>query len=295
MRQLFVELERLAATTTTVTLVGETGTGKEALARATHAVGPRAGEAFVKFDCSGISPCVVARELFGEEPPASMDAPTREPGALERAAAGTLYLECIAELSLEVQGLLAAEFQRRAARHAAGSIVPSFHARVIASTHRDLKSLVSLNLFREDLYVHLLGAVVNVPPLRARLDDLPLVVPQLLALLGRSDLTLEPHAYEALRAEGWRGNFRQLEKTLTIALYRSEGGALDAEALRAAMSEAQDAELDTLPLGGQPLARIERAAIRQTLAQSGGMKSRAAQTLGIALSTLYDKLKKYDL
>jgi DNA-binding NtrC family response regulator len=167
--------------------------------------------------------------------------------------------------------------------------------RIIAATNRDLKERVAKSRFRKDLYFRLAAALVAVPPLRARLEDLPFIVPQLLESLGQPKVNVNPAVFEALASQSWPGNLRQLKNVLACALTFVDEGMLEASHLKLSTPRLDDADLDRLPLGGLPLASIEREAIRQTLAINGGMKARAAQALGIAVSTLYDKLKKYDL
>ncbi len=170
--------------------------------------------------------------------------------------------------------------------------------RVVAATNRDLRADVAAGRFREDLFFRLAVAVVSLPPLRKRLDDLPQLVYSLLADLGQPDLRVSDAAFMALRAHAWAGNVRELKNALACAIAFVEPGAvvLEQKHLRLLHETRSDtSNLDGLPLAGQALERIERAAIRQTLAQAEGNKMYAARALGIAVSTLYEKLKKYGL
>jgi DNA-binding NtrC family response regulator len=292
MWDVLTRLERLASTEIALTLFGETGTGKNLLARAVHDASQRADGPFVTFDCGAVPAERVGAELFGEIAP---DAPASEPraGAIERAHAGTLFLEEVGELSLSMQARLL-RFLETGSVSDAGVERP-VSLRVIAATSRDLRLRVTDGAFREDLYFRLSAALVTIPPLRARLDDLPLIVPELLAKLGRQDVRVAEEVYVALAAQSWPGNVRQLKNVLEYALLDVEAGLLEARHLNLSMIDPSCSDLDHLPLGGLPLAEIERAAIKQTLALMGGMKARAAQSLGIAVSTLYDKVKKYGL
>ena len=170
--------------------------------------------------------------------------------------------------------------------------------RVIAATHRDLRAEVAAGRFREDLYFRLAVAVVSVPPLRERHDDMPQLVHGLLADLGRGDLPVSESALSELRAHPWQGNVRELKNALACSIAFVDAGThvLEPRHLRLLHPRNLDDNcLDGLPLGGQMLERIERAAIRQTMLQADGNKVFAARTLGIAVSTLYEKLRKYGL
>jgi len=164
--------------------------------------------------------------------------------------------------------------------------------RVVAATNRDLPALAAKKTFRQDLFFRLAAAVVPVPPLRQRLEDLPLLIPQLLTDLGRPELLVPDETFEHLRAHSWPGNIRELKNTLASALAFADGKALEPSHLRFMAPPA--ARLDELPLGGQSLESLERLAIEQTLKVKGS-KAQAAQSLGISLSTLYEKLKKFGL
>ena len=294
MQEVFTLLHRLAPTDITITLVGETGTGKDVLARTIHAESRLAKAPFTVFDCGAVAPNLVESELFGHERGSFTGALSAHAGAFERAHGGTLFLDEVGELPLSLQPRLLRALENRSVRRVGGTVDRPFSVRVVAATNRDLKLRVAEGLFREDLYFRL-AAVITVPPLRARLDDLPFLVPALLESLGRADLEVANEVFDVLRAQTWPGNVRQLKNALACALAFVTSDKLASEHFRLSTFEADDADLDRLPLGGQLLARLERAAIKQTLALTGGMKVQAAQTLGIAVSTLYDKLKKYEL
>jgi len=294
MHAVFDLLDRLVSSEVTITLIGETGSGKDVLARALHETGPRAGRPFVVFDCGAVAPNLVESELFGHERGSFTGAHATHAGAFERAHGGTLFLDEIGELPLELQPRLLRVLDSRRVRRVGGREDRPIDIRVVAATNRDLRSLVGLNLFRQDLYFRLAAAVVPVPALRQRLEDLPLLLPRILADLDRSSMQLSEGTLQVLRQHSWPGNVRELKNTLASALAFVDGAVLEPEHLRF-MSALDEQSLDRLPLGGQALERIERTAIRQTLAQTGGNKVQAAQALGIAVSTLYEKLKKYGL
>jgi len=295
MRDVFTRLNRLAPTDITVTLTGETGTGKDVLARAIHAQSRRASAPFTVFDCGAVAPNLVESELFGHERGSFTGALTTHAGAFERAHGGTLFLDEVGELPLSLQPRLLRALENRSVRRVGGTVDRPFDVRIVAATNRDLKLRVAEGVFREDLYFRLAAAVVTVPPLRTRPEDLPIIVSTLLASLGHAKIDVAPEVFEALRSQAWPGNLRQLKNTLACGVTFATAGRLEASHLQLPSSDDDDADLDRLPLGGQSLARLERAAIKQTLALNGGMKGPAALALGIALSTLYDKVKKYAL
>src|SRR6266540_356299 len=286
---------RLAATEVTVTLTGETGTGKDVLAHLIHDMSARAGRPFVVFDCGAVPPNLIESDLFGHERGAFTGAHTEHIGAFERAQGGTLFLDEIGELPLELQPRLLRALDNRSIRRVGGGSDRRIDVRIVAATNRDLGGLVAAKQFRSDLYFRLAAAVIRLPALRDRLDDLPLLVSRLLKDLGREDSPVSEATIHALRAHSWPGNVRELKNVLAYALAFVESGALEPQHLRFLQPPSEEASLDRLPLGGHSLVSLERAAIRQTLLAMRGNKVHAAKALGIAPSTLYEKLKKYEL
>jgi two-component system response regulator HydG len=301
MRDVFTTLRRLAPTDVTVTLVGETGAGKDVLARAVHAASARADSPLVIFDCGSVAPNLVESELLGHERGAFTGAVTAHAGAFQRAHGGTLLLDEIGELPLALQPRLLRALESRCVRRVGGKVDHRVDVRVIAATNRDLRAEVSAGRFREDLFFRLAVAVVEVPPLRQRLDDLPDLVESLLSDLGRPEVAASHDALVALRSHTWPGNVRELKNALACALTFIDRGAtsLERQHLRllspVAETKPEVVGADSLPLAGHALERLERAAIHQTLAQTHGNKAHAARSLGIAVSTLYEKLKRYGL
>jgi len=297
MHDLYAMVARLAPSDVTVTLTGETGTGKDVFAHLIHDTSPRADEPFVVFDCGAVPPNLVESELFGHERGAFTGAHAEHPGAFERAGGGTLFLDEIGELPLELQPRLLRVLDNSSVRRVGGTKDRKVDVRIVAATNRDLGALVAARQFRQDLYFRLAAAIVTLPPLRERLDDLPLLAPRLLHDLGRGDVVITETAFASLRAHSWPGNVRELKNVLACALAFVEpgDGALEPRHLRFIDPPSDEAVLDRLPLGGHALGQLERAAIRQTLIAARGNKVQAARTLGIAPSTLYEKLKKYGL
>jgi transcriptional regulator with PAS, ATPase and Fis domain len=295
MADVFTVLRRLARTDVTVTLVGETGTGKDVTAHAVHEASARAAAPFVVFDCGAVPPNLVESELFGHERGAFTGAHAEREGAFERARGGTLFLDEIGELPLDLQPRLLRALDNRSVRRVGGGRDRQVDVRIVAATNRDLASLVEAKQFRQDLYFRLAAAVVPLPPLRERLEDLPILVPQLLADLGRGFVHVPEATYEALRAHAWPGNVRELKNVLSYALAFVDAGVLEPGQLRFAPAASEASPLERLPLGGQSLTTLEQIAIRQTLALTRGNKVQAARMLGIASSTLYEKLKRHGL
>ena len=299
MHEVFDMLERIARTDVTITLLGETGCGKDLLAHALHDQSGRAGGPFVVFDCGSVAANLAESELLGHERGAFTGAVSAHAGAFERANGGTLFLDEVGELPIDLQPRLLRALESRKVRRVGGKVDRRIDVRVIAATNRDLRTDVAARRFREDLFFRLAVAVVPVPPLRERLDDLPELVDSLLADFGRRDLRVSAETLVVLSAHAWPGNVRELKNVLAcaVALVDPETRTLEPHHVRISVSSAEEhgARLDRLPLGGQTLDRIECVAIRQTLAQAEGNKISAARTLGIAVSTLYEKLKKYGL
>ena len=298
MSEVFEMLERFARTDVTVTFFGETGAGKDVLARAMHEQSARRGGPFVIFDCGAVAANLAESELLGHERGAFTGAVQGHAGAFERAHGGTLFLDEIGELPLDLQPRLLRALESRKVRRVGGKTERSVDVRVVAASNRDLRADVNAGKFREDLFFRLAVALVSVPPLRQRLEDLPELVHGLLADLGRADLRVEDATFTALRAHPWPGNVRELKNALACAVAFVDPGddTLSPHHVRLMSAGSGEAAwLEDLPLGGQALERIERVAIRQTLEQAEGNKIQAARSLGIAVSTLYEKLKKYGL
>ena len=288
-------LNRLAPTEITITLVGETGTGKDVLAHAIHEHSRRRDAPFVVFDCGAVAANLAESELFGHERGSFTGATGAHLGAFERAHTGTLFLDEIGELPMDLQPRLLRALENRGVRRVGGTQYRPVDLRVIAATNRDLPSRVAERSFREDLFFRLAAAVVPIPALRQRLEDLPMLVQSLLSDLGAPGAAVSEETYRALARHPWPGNVRELKNALASALAFAEGKPIRPEHLRLMVRPSERPPLEQLPLAGQPLEELQRLAIQQTLAQFGGNKAQTAQALGISVSTLYEKLKKLDL
>jgi two-component system, NtrC family, response regulator len=292
MRKVFGLLEKLAPTELTITLLGETGTGKDVLARGVHDKSARHDGPFVIFDCGAAAPSLIESELFGHERGAFTGAGRERQGAFERADGGTLFLDEVGELALELQPKLLRALDQARVRRVGGAEDRPVDVRVIAATNRNIEEDVRQGRFREDLFFRLSAAIVAVPPLREHLDDLPELASAVLEA-EHPGLAISQDVLSVLSRYDWPGNVRELRNVLLGAAAMAEANTLLPRDLIFFRPRRRDPTIDKLPLAGRSLESIEKAAIEQTLRQCDGNKARAARTLGIAASTLYEKLKKY--
>ena len=296
MQEVFGVLERVAPTDMTVLIQGETGAGKEVAARAMHQFSRRAEGPFVVFDCGAVAPNLIESELFGHEKGAFTDAVKSRQGAFELADGGTLFLDEIGELAPALQPKLLRALDQREVKRVGADRPVTVDVRVLAATNRDLEKEVKAGRFREDLYYRLSAVSVFMPPLRDRREDVEKIAEQLLAGIsaevGKKVSGLSPEASEALRAYPWPGNVRELKNVLARAAALSSGSRLEARDLFLSQGR-KSATLQGL--SGKTLEEIEKAAIHATLKSVNGNKTEAAKMLGIAYSTLYEKMKKYGM
>jgi DNA-binding NtrC family response regulator len=293
-RRVFALLGRLAPTELTITLIGETGTGKDVLARAVHEASARGKGPFGVFDCGAVARNLIESELFGHVKGAFTGAVGERQGAFERANGGTLFLDEIGELSLDLQPKLLRVLEQRQLRRVGGGDDRPVDVRIIAATNRDLETQVREGLFRQDLFFRLSMAVLHVPPLRDRDGDLAPLVEHFVADSGRA-LTVAPETLAVLARYEWPGNVRELRNVVTAAAAIADGGALEPRHLIFFRPQKRRPSIPKFLLAGQSLEALEKAAIDQTLRQFDGNRTKAARALGIASSTLYEKIKKYDL
>jgi two-component system response regulator HydG len=291
--QMLQLLEPLSRSEITLTLIGETGTGKDVLARHVHQHSTRAERPFVVFDCGAVAANLAESELFGHERGAFTGALSVHAGAFERAHTGTLFLDEIGELPLDLQTRLLRVLSSHCVRRVGGTQDRPVDVRIVAATNRDLRREVAAGRFRQDLYFRLAAAVVQVPALRERLDDVPVLVERLLGDLGYAQVWASAPALSLLASRSWPGNIRELKNALACALAFLDGPTLEPHHFRFPVASEPRSGVELLPLAGVRLDTLEREAIFQTLRQTQGNKVRAAEILGIAASTLYEKLKRY--
>jgi DNA-binding NtrC family response regulator len=294
-------VRRVAAADTTVLLSGESGTGKELVARALHEQSPRASEPFVAINCAAVPSELLESELFGHVRGAFTDAKSGHEGLFEQAGAGTLLLDEIGEMPLDMQPKLLRVLQERQVRPVGGNTTIPVRARILAATNRDLEGEVEARRFREDLFYRLNVVQIAVPPLRARGNDVLLLADHFVRVFaarsGKAVSGIDPEAQRKLLDFDWPGNVRQLENSMerAVALTRSE--QIRAEDLPERVLQfdrtgrvADDVDLEHL----FTLEQIERRQIERVIRQHHGNKTRAAKALGIDRRTLYRKLERYD-
>jgi two-component system response regulator AtoC len=291
--------------TATVLLTGETGVGKELMARYLHQHSTRAAGPFIDLNCSAIPEQLLESMLFGHEKGAFTDAKSFKKGLFDLADGGTLFLDEIGEMAPTLQSKLLRVLEARTFRRVGGHADIRVDVRVVAATHRDLQKEVASGRFREDLYFRLNVVVVDMPPLRERLEDLAPLASHFLerfcAELGRPAVTIHEGALRALTAYAWPGNVRELRNILERVLLLEVDGEvihrdhLPSEITRAAVSAAPGAGAVFSSGVVRPLAEIEKLAIEHALGVCEGNKTRAAQQLGISRQTLRTKLKEYAL
>lgn len=296
MQEVYGILERIAPTDVIVLLEGETGTGKELAARAIHSYSRRAGGPFVVFDCGAAATNLIESELFGHEKGAFTDAVKSRQGAFELADGGTIFLDEIGELSLDLQPKLLRALDQRETKRVGAEKPVTVNVRIISATNKDLEKEVKAGRFREDLFYRLSVVRVYMPPLRKRKEDIETITEYLLAgistEIGKKVNSLSPEAAAALMSYSWPGNVRELKNVLGRAAALSDGGKIEAKDLFLSQGKTT-ATLEGL--SGNTLEDIEKAAIHATLKSVSGNKTEAAKMLGIAYSTLYEKMRKYGM
>ncbi|MDP9322314.1 MAG: sigma-54 dependent transcriptional regulator [Acidobacteriota bacterium] len=304
MRELLQLLETVAATTSTVLITGETGTGKELAARAIHHNSPRRANRFVAINCSAIPETLLEAELFGHVRGAFTGAVGTRQGRLEQAHKGTLFLDEIGTMSPALQAKLLRVLQEREFERVGDSHTIKIDVRVIAATHSDLTKMVADGSFREDLFYRLNVIPVQLPPLRDRREDIPLLVQHFLQKLageaGRGAVTISQDALRRLMAYQWPGNIRQLENACERALAFSQGRSqIDVPDLTPDIqNEAAPADSSDVwfPDDGLDFERyieaVELSLIRRSLERTQGNKRQAAKLLHLKRTTLIEKLKR---
>jgi two-component system response regulator HydG len=289
-------LTKVARSSCTVLVQGETGTGKEMAARAIHHLGPRTNEPFQVIDCGSLSPTLVESELFGHEKGAFTGALTRKAGLFQSAGRGTVFLDEIGELPLAIQARLLRVLQERQIRPVGSTNYAPFEARLVAATNRDLAAEVKTGNFREDLFHRLNVVAVTMPPLRDRREDIPALVEYFLSKLALPDQEVPLVSVEtmsALRAYSWPGNIRELENAIERAINLAEGGELVLEDILPSGAEIHDPPSSFGSDQLFSLGEIERQTILRALEASNGNRRVAAELVGIGEATLYRKLKEY--
>jgi two-component system response regulator HydG len=300
----FLEVLRLcqtvAPTDSTVLITGESGTGKEVIARYIHALSDRSGGPFVSINCGALPENLLESELFGHIKGSFTGAVRDKEGLFVAARTGTFFLDEVGEMTPATQVKLLRVLQEREVIPVGATEPIPVDVRIVAATNRDLEEEIRRGTFRSDLYYRLNVITLHLPPLRERLDDLPILTEHFLRTFaagrGREPLQLAPAAVEALQAYDWPGNVRELENALERAAVLTPRGEIGLDTLPARVSTPRAAPIvsDRLP-PNPPLEIIERAYIHWVLQAESGNKTRAAEILGIDPSTLYRKLIRYGM
>lgn len=293
LESVLAEVERVAPTDSTVLVLGETGTGKELIARAIHNISPRCGRPFVKLNCAAIPFDLLESELFGHEKGAFTGAVGQKVGRFETADTGTLFLDEIGDLPLAVQPKLLRVLQEQEFERLGSSRTHRVNVRLVAATHRDLAQMVARNEFRSDLYYRLNVFPVLIPPLRERRDDIPRLVLHFVEVFSRrmgKPIEQVPHTtINAFCAYHWPGNVRELQNLVERAVIRSDNGVLP--------NPLPASQANTTPsiVTRRTFRDHEATLILQTLRAAGGMiggPQGAAARLGLKRSTLVSKMKR---
>jgi two-component system, NtrC family, response regulator HydG len=297
---LLERVRTVAPTEASVVIVGESGTGKELVARALHDASTRAAGPFVAINCAAFPESLIEAELFGHERGAFTGASHRREGRFKAADKGTLFLDEIGEIPLSVQVKLLRVLQERAIEPLGSNRPVPTDVRLICATHRNLRQLIAAGKFREDLYYRLNVLEIEVPPLRRRRDDFPLLVSHFYSRFAgeQKELCMLPRAWSALMQHSFPGNVRELEHAIHHAVVMAQGGAIDLQHLPADIrgQDPRDGEPPamTRPLG-ESMKDFERQYLMMALSASQNVKSRAARLLGISRKTLWEKLKGHHI
>lgn len=305
MGELLRQVQRVLDSEVAVALFGDSGTGKELVARAIHAAGRRRGGPFVALNCAAIPESLHESELFGHERGAFTGAIGVHQGRFEQANGGTLFLDEVGEMSPMTQASLLRTLQERTVRRVGGIAEIPVDVRVICATHRDLENEVRAGRFREDLYFRLVVYPIRVPALRQRTEDIPLLVSHFIKKysgdVGRSIGAVHPDFFEALTRYAWPGNVRELENVVHRAMLASDDGELSVEQLPSDLRDPPRVATgdifgdETMPEGEVlPMRELERRAIKRALRMTGGSVERAARLLGMGRATLYRRLASYE-
>jgi DNA-binding NtrC family response regulator len=297
MRDMFELIQTIADSYANVLVHGETGTGKELVARAVHEASGRHGKPFVTLDCSALARELLESELFGHERGAFTGAVDRHVGRFERANTGTLFLDEVANISLNVQAKLLRVLQTRTFERVGGSKPISVDVRIIAATNKSLEAGVAEGSFREDLYHRLNVVQINLPPLRDRTEDIPLLGMEFLRRFARQngkDLRgFSDKAVRVLCGYNWPGNVRELENVVLQAVVLAKSSLIDVADLPRRITEAKPVLAAPSAALSDQLGEPERQILVNALRQHGGNIKRTAETLQISRTTLYAKLKRY--
>jgi len=296
MREVYRLIEAVAKSDSTILITGESGTGKELVARAIHRRSARREQAFVAMNCSALPAEILENELFGHEKGAFTGALTEKPGCFELADNGTLFFDEIGEMPFELQSKLLRALEERKFRRLGGRKEISVDVRIISATNRDVRAAVREKTLREDLFYRLAVVEVELPPLRERLSDLSLLVENFIKHYseksGKKITGIARAAFEILLRHTWPGNVRELRNVIERAVILCVSRQITSADLPKYLLKQESGNVLTLPLG-TTVEEAERLLILRTLEAHNNNKTHAAETLGISLKTLHNKLERY--
>lgn len=300
MASLLETVAQVAPSEATVLITGDSGTGKEMIAGAIHFNSPRKEGPFVKINCAAITETLLESELFGHEKGAFTGAHKKKDGRFLQSHGGSLFLDEISEMSLAMQAKLLRVLQEREITRVGGEEVIKVDVRMITATNKDLLQEIEAGRFREDLYYRLNVVTLNIPPLKDRREDIPLLAQHFLKFFAEKNRKrikgFTPHTMDRLLKYDWPGNVRELMNTVERGVVLARSEYLDEGEIPLNLDDTsqENGMLDKEPLQGElPLEEVEKAAILATLESAGGNKSETARRLGITRRTLHKKLKKY--
>lgn len=298
MLRIFEVVRKAANSKASVLITGESGTGKELIANALHNLSNRRDKPFVKVHCAALSESLLESELFGHEKGAFTGAVARKRGRFELANTGSIFLDEIGEIDQNVQIKILRVLQDRRFERVGGEETLEVDVRIIAATNRDLLQEIAEHRFREDLFYRLNVVHIQVPPLRERKDDIPLLVASFLEEFAKENnkkiTGIDARARSALYKYNWPGNIRQLRNCIESAIVMCSGSEITLEDLPPSVSGASDTDMISIPVG-ITLAEAEKILIQQNLAVNKGNKSKTADILGIGRKTLHRKIDEYNL
>ena len=305
MKEVYRLVEKVAPAKATVLVTGESGTGKELIARAIHHHSDRSQKPFISVNCAALTETLLESELFGHEKGAFTGAVAARKGRFELADGGTLFLDEIGHTTPALQVKLLRVIQERAFERVGGTRTLEVDVRLITASNKDLLAEVEARRFQQDLYYRLNVVHIQLPPLRDRVDDIPLLATHFLDKygqeLGRSDLSFEPDVLASLSAYSWPGNVRELENVIERAVVLASSDQIKLSDLPSELRSQGmgQLDLDHFVAPGTPLPetleQLEMYLIRRALAQADNVQARAAEILGVSKSNLQHKLKKYNL
>jgi len=298
MERLYRIIAKAAQSAHPVLVLGESGTGKEMVAKAIHVSGPLHNKPFIPVDCGSLVPTLIESELFGHVRGAFTGAVGQKEGLLAMADGGTVFLDEIGELPVDLQAKLLRAIQEKEIRPVGSTRQVPINVRILGATNRDLEQAVTEGTFRRDLFFRLNVLTLRIPPLRERRQDIPLLVAYFLERIGRdsgAEKTIADDALKILLHYDWPGNVRELENSLERACALSSGAELQVRDLPTNLGSAPATSHRGVPSNGIiPMADLEKQTILHALAQVNGDKMLAARLLGIGKTTLYRKLKEYE-